>query len=451
MKIEILPLHIKPSDLAVAAARTCYSSKGLITPDECSSWSKKDELLKSVFDAGHHTTLQHSHITLMIDGVSRHLIWRLLHSHPFYNSEQVSQRYAKMQKDSFIYPKDGNIELWQNYYSKLFDTYEELTKKLTPVMQKVLPKFKQKDAVKKAQEMARYVLPQGMTAYMYHTINIITALRYIMSAKALPEAQEEGRKFAKILSQKLIEMDSSLKPLVDFANSNKVDFLSTGLKEVKQNYSVQSNDVVKVLDAMPLMQAGPIFNYAEILRPFTIFPDASIAGGFSSYIKLSFSADAQNQRHRASLATRPSIKSIYKPEYYVPEIIKSDNELLDIYEKAIAYSYEFFESQVLDVGFGEAVYALTNAHLIEIVEFNDYARFVHKSQMRLCYNAQQEIFDIVYAQIKQLKEKNIDTSLFVPPCTIRAKSEIHPICPEGVRFCGEKVWKKDFNDFIRII
>lgn len=451
MKIEILPLSITPSNLAVAAARTCYSSKGLVAPEECENWSKKDELLKSVFDAGHHTTLQHSHITLLIDGVSRHLIWRLLHAHPFYNSEQVSQRYAKMQKDSFVYPKDANMEQWQDYYSKLFDAYEELTKKLVPIMQNALPKFKQKDAVKKAQEMARYVLPQGMTAYMYHTINIITALRYIMSAKALPEAQAEGREFAKILSQKLLELDPSLKPLIDFANENKVDFLSTGLKEVKQNYGVQNSDFVKVLDAMPLMQAGPIYNYAEILRPFTIFPDASIAGGFSSYIKLSFSADAQNQRHRASLATRPSIKSIYKPEYYIPEIIKSDSKILAIYENAIALSYEFFEAQVLEVGFGEAVYALTNAHLIEIVEFSDYARFVHKSQMRLCYNAQQEIFDIVYSQIKQLKAKNIDTSLFIPPCTIRAQSGIHPICPEGSRFCGEKVWKKDFCDLIRII
>ncbi|MEY4504468.1 MAG: hypothetical protein RL154_762 [Pseudomonadota bacterium] len=451
MKIEILPLSILPSDLAVSAARTCYSSKGLILPHESSNWSKKDELLKSVFDAGHHTTLQHTHITLTIEGISRQLIWRLFHSHPFYNSEQVSQRYAKMQKDSFIYPYEANKEIWGKYYERIFNTYEVLTTLLTPIMQKTLPKFRKKDAVKKAQEMARYVLPQGMSAYMYHTINIITALRYIMAAKVLPEAQSEAREFARQLSQKLIELDISLKPLIDFANSSDVEFLSNGFGEIKQRYDVKKSEFVKVLDAMPLLHAGPIYNYAEILRPFTIFPDASVAGGFSSYIKLSLSADAQNQRHRASLATRPSLKSIYRPDFYEPPIIAENSEISKIYQDAMALSYSFFEEEVLNVGFGEAVYALPNSHLIEIVEFNDYARFVHKSQMRLCYNAQQEIFDIVYEQIKQLKEQNIDTSLFVPPCTIRDRSNIQPICPEGVRYCGEKVWKKDFSELIRLI
>jgi thymidylate synthase ThyX len=43
--------------------------------------------------------------TILIEEMSRHLIWRLLHSHMFYNSEQVSQRYAKMRIENFYIPK----------------------------------------------------------------------------------------------------------------------------------------------------------------------------------------------------------------------------------------------------------------------------------------------------------------------------------------------------------
>ena len=104
------------------------------------------------------------------------------------------------------------------------------------------------------------------------------------------------------------------------------------------------------------------------------------------------------------------------------------------------------------LGFSEASYALLNAHNIEIVEHDDFNEFVHKAQMRLCYNAQEEIFDITYKQIKELKEKGIKAaSKFLPPCAIRAMQNIKPICPEGERFCGVKVWKLDFNDYKRLI
>ena len=140
MKLKILSTNYKPTDIAVASARSCYFGKHIVAPEDVKEWPKKNELLNSIFKAGHHTTLMHYHFTILIEGMSRLLIWRLLHSHPFYNSEQVSQRYAKMKIDNFTYPKNSDKAKWQNYYEKMFNYYEKLIVSLTPKIEKILTK-----------------------------------------------------------------------------------------------------------------------------------------------------------------------------------------------------------------------------------------------------------------------------------------------------------------------
>ena len=55
--------------------------------------------------------------------------------------------------------------------------------------------LKKKEAKKRAQEFARYLLPVGMNAHLYHTVNVITALRYINAVKVIPEAKDEAKEF----------------------------------------------------------------------------------------------------------------------------------------------------------------------------------------------------------------------------------------------------------------
>ncbi|RUM56160.1 MAG: thymidylate synthase [Nautilia sp.] len=442
MKIKILDLNYKPTDIAVGSARSCYFGKNIITPEMAENWDKKNELLDSIFKAGHHTTLQHYHFTILIEGMSRHLIWRLLHSHMFYNSEQVSQRYAKMRIENFYIPKSANSERWGNYYNKMFKYYDEFCEKLEPIMETQLPKFQKHNAKKKAQEMARYLLPVGMKAHLYHTINVITALRYLNVVNFLPESQTEAKEFANQLENEMLRIDENLKPLIEFAKKEKSVFPKIDMEKYRCEKDVKIFDIINHNFEMNE-------NYAGVLRTSNIFLDESLLGGFNSYIRLSFSADAQNQRHRRSPAIRPAIQDIYKRDFYIPPIIEEN--LLSEYNEAINYSYEFFEKESVNIGFGEAIYALTNAHKIEILEKDDFNEFTHKAQMRLCYNAQQEIFDIVYEQIKQLGENGVDIDNFLPPCAVRYKEKIRPYCPEGDRFCGIKVWKLNFSEYQRKI
>ncbi len=439
-----------PSDVAVSAARTCYFPNGLVTPEKSSEWARKKPLLASIFKAGHHTTLQHTHITMMISGMSRHLIWRLLHAHSFYNSEQISQRYAKMKSENFFYPPKADKNAWEAFYNEAFKDYEALIAALDDDIRDALPKFKKGQEAKVAQEMARYLLPVGMSAYLYHTVNIVTLLRYIAVAPYMPEARDEAMEFARILEEKLLEVDEALQPLIEHAKASTSKFPQFDVDALKRKINADSN--VKVYDVVGEVDFEDNENYADVLRSSQMMFDSGILGGFSTYMEMSFSADAQNQRHRRSPAVRPAIEPNFRERYYTPPLIKNNAKALAIYEKAHQRMYAFFKEQAELLGFGEAIYALYNSQLIDVIERNDYTSFHHKAQMRLCYNAQQEIFDIVYEQCSQLHAMGLKGSeKFLPPCTIRKAQGIHPVCPEGDRYCGVKVWKLDFKDYERII
>src|SRR5205814_8261811 len=96
-----------PYNNAVATARTCYSSQVIHAPDvakDDQTRSRRDVIAQSIYKAGHHTTIQHATFQFVLDKVSRQFIWSFLHSHPFYNSEQVSQRYVEVAPENFTVP-----------------------------------------------------------------------------------------------------------------------------------------------------------------------------------------------------------------------------------------------------------------------------------------------------------------------------------------------------------
>jgi len=491
MEIQLLGYTGTPSDLAVASARSCYSPTPLL-PKEVQNWSKKSELLLSLFRAGHHTTLIHPHFTFLITGVSRLLIWRLLHSHPFYNSEQVSQRYAKVSPDSFYYPPEGERSRWESFYQRIYRGYLQLIDLLKEPIWERLPKFRRtpKETEKRAQEFARYLLPMGTTAHLYHTINLLTALRYIGGVKAIPEGETEAREFAEKLEKILLQIDPSIAPLIEEAKGARVEFPEIGLERWKREKMAQraqrekrdkigktGEEVGKERDTLPQIEkeksetppagvtsdrvfvtdlvyypTSQMANYGEVLRFNNLYPDWESIGGFTSYLKLSLSADAQNQRHRRSVGLREKLEKLYTgADFYLPPIVAHTPKALSLYLQLMEEIYHFFEGEIGNIGFGKAVYALPNAHLIEVVERSDFGSFIHKSQMRLCLNAQEEIFRLTFYQVEQLKKMGVDGDLLRPPCQIRKNLGLKPYCPEGARYCGLPVWKLPLSTLPREI
>src|SRR5580765_8239824 len=131
----------RPYDNAVATARTCYSSK-VITADDVSKDEptriRRDAIAQSTYKAGHHTTIQHATFQFVLDKVSRQFIWSFLHSHPFYNSEQVSQRYVTMKPENFATPvlSEESVGEYTQAIQELMDAYHHLSELLEPTVVK---------------------------------------------------------------------------------------------------------------------------------------------------------------------------------------------------------------------------------------------------------------------------------------------------------------------------
>src|ERR1700691_4929582 len=94
-----------PFDSAIAAARTCYSPH-LVGPEEITE-KQRVMIGSGTFFGGHHTVYQHAHFEFGLENISRQFVWSFLHAHPFYNSEQQSQRYVRLDRAQAYVPGDG--------------------------------------------------------------------------------------------------------------------------------------------------------------------------------------------------------------------------------------------------------------------------------------------------------------------------------------------------------
>ena len=94
------------------------------------------KLYADLFAAGHHTTLQHANFVFVLDNVSRLAIWSFFHGHPFYNSEQVSQRYREVTGETMATPDlpAADLVIYEAAIARALAGYRRLAEILAPDM-----------------------------------------------------------------------------------------------------------------------------------------------------------------------------------------------------------------------------------------------------------------------------------------------------------------------------
>jgi len=75
----------------------------LIGPEEITD-KQRLNIGAATFYSGHHTVYQHAHFEFGLENISRQFVWSFLHAHPFYNSEQQSQRYVRLDRAQAYVP-----------------------------------------------------------------------------------------------------------------------------------------------------------------------------------------------------------------------------------------------------------------------------------------------------------------------------------------------------------
>ncbi len=522
-----------PFALAVAAAWSCYGGKPARVsnvrklvydpePDGVNPLKAADrrhrreralKLYADLFAAGHHTTLQHATFVFVLDNVSRLAIWSFFHAHPFYNSEQVSQRYREVSGETMValdLPGEESA-IYDAAVTRGLEGYRRLTEILTPDFRRDYarvfparakatgPEAEQRmaDAVqRRAQEVARYVLPLATPAHLYHTINGLTLLRYHALASQ-PDAPTEVRYIVSRMIAEVLNVDPyflggpghplDLRPLGtgetleaqalanwrtnlsqsagetdSFCEQFDADLgdRDSRLVTVDPDAERKMADAVRTVlgtdpshltDTEALAQVldgsrNPYLGHSLFLGMHSKLMQTMNHVPFTFQKRISGAEDAQNQRHRGTLSSSPLLTAHLRrePDVIVPWAIGRNPAALAEFNATVAAIWDA-KNRLLDRGASPevALYLLPNAHRVRFYESGTLLDYYWKWIKRLCYDAQREIFETARQEVAQVREILPTIGHYVdgPPCVMRSRAGAKPICPEGERYCGIPVWR----------
>jgi thymidylate synthase ThyX len=497
-----------PFDSAIAAARTCYAPR-LIGPEEITD-KQRLNIGAATFYSGHHTVYQHAHFEFGLENVSRQFVWSFLHAHPFYNSEQQSQRYVRLDRAQAYVPPtslffgEESKELYEAAIARAWNSYRELSSLLMADARAILndiwhigpmshPKRLQKierSAEKRAIEIARYVLPVAAFTTMVHTISGIVLHRLWRMCAASDTPSEARAVVGEMVAQvKAIDAQffdrfgtEPLEELPEWKNTvaqssagepfaREFDAKLNGKTSRLVDYSPNAVRVMaesyRAVAGLPESQCSDLEAIDRLLNPArNLYRLETLNVGVHAPImralqhanytfakKISHTADSQDQRHRMVPGSRPllTLADTREPDYITPTLLANNPRAKEVYDRTMHDAWSA-KNQLLDRGVPPeiALYLLPNAKSIRLYESGSLLHLIHKWTMRTCFNAQEEIYQSSMDELAQLREVHPELTRYIgPPCHIRAGITT-PICTEGSHFCGIKVWL-DFPNIQRRI
>jgi thymidylate synthase ThyX len=494
-----------PFDSAIAAARTCYSPR-LIGAEEITD-KQRVTIGSATYYGGHHTVYQHAHFEFGLENISRHFVWSFLHAHPFYNSEQQSQRYVRLDRAQAYVPPAGSPfgaterAIYERGVARAWEHYRALTKVLEPGAREILgdiwhlgPMSHAKriekvarQAEKRAIEVARYVLPVAAFTTMVHTLSGIV-LHRLWRMQAASDTPCEARRVIGEMVERVREVDPQFfdrfdnVPMEDppewqqagregeaFAQefdarlagrtSRLIDFSPGAIAAMGEAYRAVTGLAAaecpdgEALDRMLNPARNPYRRETLDIGVHAPMMRALQHANFTFAKKISHTADSQDQRHRMVPGSRPllTLADTRAPDYVTPMLLRENPRAMEIYQQAMEEAWAA-KNELLDRGVPReiALYLLPNAKAIRLVESGSLLHLLHKWTMRTCFNAQEEIYQSSMEEVEQVRAAFPEMGRYIgPPCYLRAGIST-PICTEGSHFCGVKVWV-DFPNIQRRI
>ena len=492
-----------PFDGAIAAARTCYSPR-VVAVSEVTD-KQRDLIGGLTFDAGHHTVYQHAHFEFGLENVSRHFVWAFLHSYPFYNSEQSSQRYVKLREPrAFVPPLGGEaLDVFEAAVVRAWDRYAELSALLKDDAHAILKELRyvrpttnperlkliDRDAEKRAIETARYVIPIAAFTSMVHTVSGIVLHRLqrmvntgdtpyearlvisemvrlvqewdphffekigpgpipadAVAEAALPRPRGSGDRFA-------AEFDARLNGRWSRLRDASPDAEEIVAESVRSVFGLTADEMPDDEAIDSVMNPARNRYRLDILNVSHHSP-LMRALHHATYVfekRLSHTADSQDQRHRMVPASRPlmTFSDTERPDYITPRLIAGNPRARAVYDQAMSDAWAA-KNRLLSLGvpLEFALYVLPNAKTLRFVESGSLLSLLHKWTLRTCFNAQEEIYLASMDEIEAVRALHPRIGRHIgPPCVVR-NGLISPRCTEGTHFCGVPVWK-DFPSVVR--
>jgi thymidylate synthase ThyX len=485
----------RPYDDAIAAARTCYSPR-VVGADEITE-SQRRRIGPLTFEGGHHTVFQHATFEFAISGVSRQLVWSFLHGFPYYNTEQQSQRYVRLDEVAAHVPPTLLGVAREIYVASIEDAwrgYADLAAHLAPLAHARLAalwrlserqnvafgKSVAREAEKKAIETARYVIPVACHTAMVYTVSGLVLHRLRRMARVgdapdealavvqqmLAEVERIDPDFFRNVGEPPLEsaaipedrmappgpgdpavleafdksLDGRAARLVSFSTRGP-QTIADAVRHVIGRSDLSDEDALGlVLDPARnpyRLERMNVSSHAPLMR-------ALAHAHFVFRKKLSHTADSQDQRHRTVPGSRPLLSRTVPCSVDVvePELIRVDPACHALFREVVEAQWDA-RARLLAHGVDprHALYVLPNALAVRFEESGTLLDLLHKWTMRTCLNAQWEIWQASMDEIEQVRAVQPALVEHVgPPCFVRT-GLARPRCTEGSHFCGIPVWR----------
>ena len=218
VKVQLLAYTPNPEQTVAMAAKLCYSPSEIENIREGLTEEKTASFIDMLVSIGHTSTIEHVSFTFGIEGISRACSHQLVR-HRIASYSQQSQRYVDGTKFDFVTPPEIlNNPKALSVYNRVIDSqtqaYKEIRdalaagyikefmgKELSGSDEEIIDSFKETNKsecaafIKKANEDARFILPNAATTKIICTFNA-RSLQNFFAHRCCNRAQWEIREVA---------------------------------------------------------------------------------------------------------------------------------------------------------------------------------------------------------------------------------------------------------------
>ena len=402
---------------------------------------KNANLINKVTKSGHTSTIEHIFFNLAFENVSV-VVEQFMIEFRLASFTVKSRRYVDFSSCGYLVPEfesKMHEEKYKETMDGLFAAYTHLTENGVP------------------KEDARFVLPYCFYSNFFcslggrELVNVLTSMIYGRGRKVKEiyniglSLLEECRKIAPGIftdfEQRATKYSDEYGFSLDFSNESKkssgeiceiLSYSTDGEMNIAktaviEKYNVTTAEAERVLSDEENLKAV-LSSVVRSKRPRAL-------EGFNCTVRfngVSLACLTHFTRHRMQNICIPNLITTSRENYIIPETVKADKELLEVYCSAFENMKNLY-SELKKYGYDDNVliYCVLSGNTLDIVTTMNAREMLLFFKLRSCTRAQWEIQDFANDFLRKLRKISPALfSLYGPSCYTTG------VCPEGKLTCG---------------
>ena len=432
---KLISYNVENLEICASAARISTTRGNAVEIFEKAKGNEKNqELVKKVLYSGHKSIIEHVVFTIALKDVSA-FVEQFFIECRLASFTVKSRRYVDFSRLGYYIPSDlegDNLNQYCQYMDNLFSAYKTM-------LDNGIPK-----------EDARFLLPYSFNSNFYCTINARELLHIIYDIKygrgqGIPELQDLANQIVEQVEEVFPGIQSEIKAIpiegkisktpkniikindsLSFIESKEIGIVRllnapsdpSGILDMA--YGINHSDVDDLLDLGILLKSERPRELEQLSYSFLIS-------------NITLSGITHIVRHRMQSIIVPSIQGVEHSKFVIPDTIRNDSRLLDIYKDILETANNLMKQMCRDEKLGQySYYYALSGNVMDIITTINARELMHFIKLRACNRAQWEIRNISIEMLKHLRLSFPELfNYFGPSCFVSG------ICPEGSMSCGE--------------